>query len=101
MTYNSSTINFVTETVKHWSSRLALKSAATKIFCKECQGLQRVTDYFSGPKLAVLECGHRRPLVEEKIVETFEKAKAALPKSRSTGWQSGSLVTVEEIGEQS
>jgi hypothetical protein len=48
-------------------NRHSLLSKAAKLFCKECQKLQVVTDFFTGAKVnqVALDCGHRRGLSAE------------------------------------
>jgi hypothetical protein len=81
MEVNSTTVDFVGETIEHWSSRPALIHAGTKLFC-QANGLEEVTDFQPLAKTVSLACGCKRPLFDPQIVAAFEKASATLPKKK-------------------
>jgi hypothetical protein len=74
--FNPTTIVFVTRSVKRWSLKGALtRSKKTRLFCKECGALQRVTG--NDQNIATLECRHERHLFEPKVVEAFTNSGEA------------------------
>ena len=52
----------------------SLKTLNRTRLCADCQTLQRVTDFFPN-KEALLECGHRRLVIDQAVITAFEKKK--------------------------
>lgn len=81
MQVNSTTVDFVAETIEHWSSRPALIHAGTKLFC-QAHGLQEVTDFQPLARTVSLACGCKRSLFDPAVVAQFTKASATRPKRK-------------------
>ena len=94
--YNESTFSLLKKSLMN-QSRVTLLKKRTALWCLAHQRTEQVTDIFPNGECQ-LSCGSRRSVVTDPaVIAAFTKAKAALPKTRSTGWQSGTVVTVEEI----
>lgn len=63
---NDSSFKLLESSISHWQSRLSLLYAKTKLFCPTHQELQEVTDFQALSKLAVLQCGCERPLIDQQ-----------------------------------
>jgi len=58
------------------TNRHRLLRLRTSLFCRECQQVERVTDFFSGSDIVALSCGHRRDVFErsDKEISAYEAA---------------------------
>jgi hypothetical protein len=72
LTYNQSTFNLIRKTLV--KTRLGILRSKTKAFCQDCKSVQRVLDKFPNGEIG-LACGHRRPLVEERVIAEYEQEK--------------------------
>jgi hypothetical protein len=73
---NDSTRQFVPRTIARWSRQGALtRSKKTRLFCKDCGVLQRVTG--NDQNIATLDCGHERNLFNQQVVDAFTQMGAA------------------------
>jgi methylphosphotriester-DNA--protein-cysteine methyltransferase len=44
----------------------------TRIFCPSCSTVRRVADFFPN-KEALLECGHRRVVIDQAVMTAYEQ----------------------------
>lgn len=55
----------ITRTQNQPVNRHSLLVTASKLWCRDCQALRAVIDFFSGVNEAKLDCNHRRGLQTE------------------------------------
>jgi hypothetical protein len=88
---------------ERWSSEQSLKNARTKLRCMS-HGVQRVIDY--NPEAldertkgtVTLECGCHRSLFSSDAISSYEDEKTKRVGQRRTGWNGGSVISVEDVG---
>ena len=74
---NDSTFALIKRSLKRLNRHCLLRSRS-KLFCRECNKLRQVTDYFASGE-SLLDCGHRRPafLLDENVAQEFQKETEA------------------------
>lgn len=94
---NQSTYEFLERTLE--KTRGGLLRSNARLFCRDCLSVHRVTDFFPN-KECLLECGHRRPIVDVRVIAAFEREQATRParKKVSKGSASAQLEVVYEEG---
>lgn len=72
---NDSSFRAVTSWLKR-VNRLRLLRLRSKLWCETCRETRRVADFFGGSDVAVLECGHRRPVFKrtQGEISAYENA---------------------------
>jgi hypothetical protein len=75
---NEMTLKMVSASLDHWHSRLALVNKGTLLYCPTHKQLERVLDYDTLARAAVLSCGCKRPvfLRNSDEIQAFDRAKA-------------------------
>lgn len=83
------------------TNRHQLLATKSKLFCSECKTLQLIIDYFPN-RTALLECGHRRAVIDSAAVFAFEEEKARRPKGKliSKSSASAQLEVIYELPEE-
>jgi hypothetical protein len=94
---NSSTFSFIGQTLKN-TNRIALLRSRARLFCAQCQTLQTVTDFFPSGE-ALLECKHRRSVIDPVVGAEYEREMQKRPKGKiiSKGSASAQLEIVREV----